>query len=497
VTLFVGLDLGTSGARCLVVDETGSRTAAASRPWTYRWLGMSACELDPKEAWTAVVEATREALADVAADELGAVGITSQRTGVVFLDEEGTELFISPNADGRGVGPGTELEREYGELVYRTAGRLPVMLYLPARLAALKLADPERGSMIAHVLSLSDWAVRKLTGVAATEPTQAVEMLVFDLASGAWSDELCTCLEVPASFLPEVYTPAQPAGGITREAARDLRLPPGLPTVAGGSDTQAAGLAMGVMDPGQAVAVAGTTMLCEQPMAEPTIDHAKRLWTSPHLSGGFVAEAHCGESGIPIQWMAGLMGETPGWIDRTASEAEPGAGGLFFLDPAPSIVGDFPLMRAGSLSFPAPLLALARPRRDVARAVLEGVAFAAAAGLEWTQQVAGPMEDLAVTGGVARSRTFARILASVLDGPVRVASESLGSALGAAIVAAAGGGAHTSVRAASDAMADRGEAVHPERTWVAPTKGAYVGWLERIRRLDQTAFRVGHMIGRA
>jgi sugar (pentulose or hexulose) kinase len=497
VTLFVGLDLGTSGARCLVVDESGSRVAAASRPWTYRSPGLGAYELDSAEAWTAVVEATHEALADVEADRLGAVGITSQRTGVVFLDEAGTELLISPNADGRGVGPGMEFEREHGELVYRTAGRLPVMLYLPARLAALNLADPERANRIAQVLSVSDWAVRKLTGVGATEPTQAAEMLVYDLVSGAWSDALCSLLEVLSSLLPEINPAGHTAGTVTREAAWELWLPAGLPTVAGGSDTQAAALAMGVTEPGQAVVVAGSTMLCDQPMVEPTIDAAKRLWTSPHLSGGFVAEAHCGEAGIPIQWMADLMGETRAWIDQAASGAEAGSGGLFFLDPSPSMVGDFPLMRAGSLSFPAPLLALARPRRDVARAVLEGIAFAAKAGLEWTQEVAGSADDFAVTGGVARSRTFARILATLVDRPVRVAAEPLGSALGAAIVAAAGAGAHESVRAAADAMADRGDEVEPVPEWAGPTAGAYTGWRERVQRMDDNTMRVGHMIGRA
>ena len=274
-------------------------------------------------------------------------------------------------------------------------------------------------------------------------------------------------------------------------------VPAGLPTVAGGADTQAAALAMGVMDAGQAVVVAGSTMLCEQPIAEPLIDDAKRLWTSPHLSGGFVAEAHCGEAGIPIQWMADLMGETPAWIDQAAAEAEPDAGGLFFLDPAPSTAGDFPLMRAGSLSFATPLLPLARPRRAVARAVLEGVAFAAAAGLEWTQQVAGSMEDLAVTGGFARSRTFVRILASALNRPVRAAKEPLGSALGAAIVAASGGGAHGSVRAAADAMAERGNEVEPVPEWIGPTAGAYAGWRERVQRMDDNTMRVSHMISRA
>src|SRR5204863_8136733 len=150
------------------------------------------------------------------------------------------------------------------------------------------------------------------------------------------------------------------------------------------------------------------------------LDAERRLWTSPHLTGGFGLEAHCGESGVPVEWMAALMGESVEWIDEAAAKAEPGAGGLFFVDPAPSRVGDFPLMRTGALSFPAPLLALARSREDVARAVLEGIAFAAATGLDWTADVAGPAEEVALTGGVARSRAFAGILAAALNRPISV-----------------------------------------------------------------------------
>src|SRR5438105_3975621 len=257
-------------------------------------------------------------------------------------------------------------------------------------------------------------------------------MLVYDLAAARWSDELCGCLGVPPSLLPSIAAPGEPVGELTGEAAEQLGLPPGLPTVAGGSDTQAAALAMGVVDPGQAVVVAGSTMLCEQVASRLLLDERRRLWTSPHLSGGFVLEAHCGESGVPLDWMATLMGESPAWIDRAAARAEPGAGGLCFLDPTPSDVGDFPLMRTGALQFPAPLLALARSREDVARATLEGIAFGATAGREWTEELAGRAGDVAVTGGVARSETVARILSTALERPGRRAPEALGGGGGGA-----------------------------------------------------------------
>jgi len=120
---------------------------------------------------------------------------------------------------------------------------------------------------------------------------------------------------------------------------------------------------------------------------------------------------------------------------------------------------------------------------------------AAAAGLEWTQEVAGEPQDIAVTGGVARSRTFVRILATALNRTLRAATEPLGSALGAAIVAAAGAGARASIADAAKAMADAGEEVQPESTWAGPTAGAYAGWLERVQRVDENAMRVSHMIG--
>src|SRR5205823_1976323 len=131
------------------------------------------CELDPTEAWTALVDATRESLSAVKASDVAGIGVTSQRTGVVLLDGDGREIYAGPNADGRGVGPGMDLEREHGDLVYRTAGRLPVMLYLPARLAALRSSTPEIADAARRALSFADWAVHRLTGAAGTEPTQA------------------------------------------------------------------------------------------------------------------------------------------------------------------------------------------------------------------------------------------------------------------------------------------------------------------------------------
>ena len=111
MTLLLGIDLGTSGVRALIVDEEGQRIAAASRSWRYRQEAPGVCELDLQEAWGALADATREALSATNASEVAAIGVTSQRTGVVFLDEGGREVASFPNADGRAVSEGSVQSR--------------------------------------------------------------------------------------------------------------------------------------------------------------------------------------------------------------------------------------------------------------------------------------------------------------------------------------------------------------------------------------------------
>lgn len=477
------------------MNASGDRIAHAARAWSYRVEAPGLCQLDPDEAFAAVAAACREALASVAETDLRAIGVTSQRTGVVLVDEAGRELYAGPNADGRGAATGIALEREHAEVVYRLAGRLPVMLYLPARLGWFRQNAPEILARARRALSFSDWLVRRLTGKEVTEPTQAAEMLVFDLGAGAWSDELCERLGVPRAMLPDVLAPGMPAGNTLPGPAAVIGTGIGIPVVPAGCDTQCAALAMGVASPGAAAVVAGTTMICQQAVAAQVDDAERRLWVSPHHLGGFVAEAHCGEAGAPIDWALGLIREDHEWLDAAADSATPGGGGVAFVDARPSAVGDFALVRTGGLTFPVPLLALARSREDVARALVEGVAFAAVEGLGWLTEAAGAPSSVAVGGGVARLGSFVRVIATALGRPVRAATEPSASARGAAMLAAVGAGAHANVAAAVRAMADAGEEIAPVEGWAEGTAGALAVWRERTTHMEQTAMRVSHLTG--
>src|SRR3990170_4477357 len=159
MSLFAGVDVGTGGVRCSILDERGEAVAAAAHPWRYRTGEQGLTDLDPVVGLEAVAGALRAAFAACDASAVEAIGVCSQRSGVALLDPEGRTIHLGPNADGRAVLQGIEQQRAHGERIYRIAGRLPAMLYLPARLAWLRENAPEDVRRVARALSMADWVV--------------------------------------------------------------------------------------------------------------------------------------------------------------------------------------------------------------------------------------------------------------------------------------------------------------------------------------------------
>jgi sugar (pentulose or hexulose) kinase len=487
VALYAGLDVGTSGGRCLIVDEHGKRAGYGERPWRYTTDESGFPTLEPRAAIEALRASVADALKTCDARDLRSVGVTAQRTGVVFLDETGKELYVGPNTDGRAAQEGIAQEKAHADLIYRIAGRLPAMLYFPARLAWFRAHHPDIEPAVA--LSFGDWIVARITSVWATEPTQAAEMLVYDVAMEHWSPELLGALSVPEGMLPVLRASGEPAG--VSEEGNPLGLPAGLAVCAGGADTQCAALGVGVVDAGAAFVVAGTTMIAEQLIDEFAPDPKGRTWTSPHCVPGVRSqESHCGEAGAALAWLSGLFSESPSSLADGADSSEPGANGIRFFDSYPSTARDFALLRTGGFEFPMPVLALGRGREDFARGLLEGIAFGARAGLDVLADLNGEPTEIAVAGGLARAGAFRAALAGSSERAIRVATETSSSALGAAIVAAAGD--HGGVRAAASAMADRGTEIAPVEAHGYPA--LYASWRKRADALDKDAMKMSGLL---
>jgi len=482
----LALDAGSSGGRCLIVDERGRKLACAAQTWGYSSdpeAGPQSKEFAADRFWSTLSTLVRRALAEAGleASRITGVSATSQRQAIVLLDGQGRELYAGPNQDARALTQGLSLEAEHGRRLYASSGHWPAFLMTPARLLWFREQRPDIFDRVATVLALGDWVLYRLTGERAGERALAGEAGLIDITRRSRDEDAWRLAGLDAGLLPPLVSAGEQVGAVTRKAAAETGLASGTPVYAGGPDSQCALAALGAWQEGEAAAVAGWSAAVQMVTARPVIDPEKRTWAGLHLGEGlWVAESNVGEAGGLWQWWVEmLLGPGPEALaeaDRLAGRARPGSGdALAFLGVAPlsaRLLG----ARLGGLLFPVPLI-LQRPSRDsLLRAVLENVAFALRGALETLETVTGlPAAEIRLGGGMTRSAAFVRLLTDVIRRPVRVAGLPEVSALGAAMCAAVGAGLYGSF-AEAQAMAPASSCLEPDPPTVADYEDFYRRW---------------------
>ena len=244
----MGLDLGGGGIRCLLVDAETGETHATSRNWSAQPLTdpPAGAEYDAEATWRILTEVAREALERSGAKHVLGIAATSMRHGSAVLDQDGRELFLTPNRDARGAGTAFELAANRGSALHRATGHWPNAVQPAGRLRWMVAQRPDLLERAAVHLSLSDWIAFRLSGERATEASQASETGLLRIDERAWAGELADALEIPRALLPELRDPGTRIGGLTPAAAEALGLPVGTPVSVGGADTQCALLGAGV-----------------------------------------------------------------------------------------------------------------------------------------------------------------------------------------------------------------------------------------------------------
>lgn len=462
---FLALDYGTGGGKCALFDATGRSIACVREPWTYDELDLGEGAMgrgyafDPDAFWAALARCTRAALAQSGIDPSAIAGISTsaQRLGTVFLDADGREIFAGPNMDGRGFPGALEVMGRLGmDDGIRITGHWPPFVSTLARLLAHRGASAARP--IATVFTLNDWLTYRLTGERTAEPSNACESLLLDVTTRRWSATIHETFEVAASLLPQVVEPSARVGSVTARAAEQTGLRAGTPVFAGGGDTQCALLGSDVVEPGDAGAVLGTTTPVMTATAEPVFDLSGKLWTGCHvLPGRWTLESNAGDTGIAYEWLLDIFG-LDGEEGFAAAEAAMAAGAQ-----PPSVYGvagpqiwdllNFRPNQALGFVFPHPPFTRRPARGEFCTAFLLNVACAIRANLEQVEAVLGaPVATLTLSGGMTRSAALLRCFAGVQRRPMLVSEEANATALGAAVLAAAGTGTYPSIAAAADAM---------------------------------------------
>ncbi|MFI5228109.1 MAG: xylulokinase [Gemmatimonadales bacterium] len=489
---FLGVDVGTSGVKAVLVAPNGDVTASAVEP-----LGLSAprpgwAEQDPEDWWQASIAAIGSVLAADPRAMVEAVGLSGQMHSSVFLAADGK--IIRPAllwCDGRTTAECRVItERVGGEERLRELACNPALegFTLP-KVLWLRAHEPEAFARLATVLLAKDFVRHRLTGVLATEPSDASATLMFDTARVRWSDEILSAVGLPRSIVPAIGGSSEVLGRVTPEASRLTGLAAGTPVVGGGADNACGAAGVGVVRPGSAVVSWGTSGTVLAPTDSPRVDPLLRVHTFCHVAPGvWYMMGVVLSAGGAFAWYrdqlvrgGGVATDLNEELDAEAASAPRGASGVTFL---PYLQGERTPHRDASARGALLGLSLAHKRAHLTRAVLEGVCFALRDSLSILREVGVRPEELLLTGGGARSPFLRTLQAEVFGLPVRTVNPGEGAAYGAALLAAVGIGAFSDLGSAARATLTRSAPEHPGA-------GAHAAYEEAYQR-----FRAGYAAAR-
>lgn len=295
------VDIGTGNVRVGLVATDGSLLDMRRDNLSYQEDGeqQEAWSFDPDTVWLQVMSLSQQILTPHPGLRIAAITASSQREGIVLLDQEGNSLIGLPNHDHRGRPWEKELDRK--DEIYQKVGRYPTALFSAFKLRGIKERQPGLYQKTKKILSISDWAQYMLSGIMGYEHSQASETLLYDIEAMDWSGELCDAFGISAELLPTLRHSGTVLGNILPEKAAALGLPADIPVVVGGADTQ---LAMKSTQPasGDIVIVSGTTTPIVKIIDSYKVDSQQRTWTGRHVEqGAFVLEANAGVTGLNFQ----------------------------------------------------------------------------------------------------------------------------------------------------------------------------------------------------
>jgi len=479
---FLGLDIGTSGVKAVVVDARGAIQSSITVPLKLSTPRPGWAEQRPQDWWAAATTALRRATRAAKRTRVAAVGLSGQMHSSVFLDARGT--VIRPAllwCDGRTTTECREITQRVGEDRLRewVANAALEGFTLP-KVLWLRTHEPERFARLDKVVLAKDYIRFRLTGALATEPSDASGTLMYDTARRRWSTEIMEAVGLRVSLLPDLGGSSEVLGRVSARAARLTGLLSGTPVVGGGADNACGAAGVGVVSPGDAVASWGTSGTVLAPTAEPRVDPSLRAHTFCHVvpRTWYVMGVMLSAGGA-FAWHRDVMArELRGRRDANqvlndeAAAIPAGAGGVTFL---PYLQGERTPHRDASARGAFAGLSLAHRRAHLTRAVVEGICFGLRDSLSIIRGLGLPVASLLVTGGGAKSPFIRRIQSEVYGLPVVRVNREQGPAFGAALLAAVGVGAFPDLDRACRATLKR---LPPER----PRPDAHRAYEEPYRR---------------
>ncbi len=504
--LLLGIDIGTSSVKAVIYDpDSGAVIATAGQEYPLLKPAPDRAEQEPEAWWEAAKSVVQAALVRAGRRDIMGIGVTGHMHGVAFLDR--LNHSVRPAiiwADQRSGAECQALIDRIGADHYTAiAGTLPAAGFAAATLSWLLKYEPETLDHTYVILLPKDYVRYKLTGNIATDASDAAATGLLDVSVKAWSPEIVGAVGISRTILPPLLDSAAVAGTLTPSAAEALNLTAGIPVVTGCADQAAQAVANGLIAPGTASITIGSGGQVCVPISARRDDGEFRLPTDPR--------AHVFNHAVPGMWY--ILGATLSaglslrWLRDTfsnggdekadylalsdaAAKGTPGAGGLLFL---PYLSGERtphldPLARGAFIG-----LSYHHTRGDLARAVMEGVAFSMRETLHVALSISlnKPITSLVAAGGAMESPVWRQIMADILGLPLCQTALTETTGVGAALLAGVGVGMYENYADASAHTAITMRVTEPDARNAARYDALYAQYLTLYPKLKNDFHQLG------
>lgn len=498
----LGLDLGTTNVKAIIMSENGTVIACATRTNQLIFPETNMVEQDAIAWWTNVVEILQEITKQAGTEivkRIRGICVSSQTVTLLPVDKNGMPLR---NAliwmDSRSTSELNYIVDSIGiDHLISIIGAQPDVAFLPNKILWFRRNEPELFAKTYQILQVSSFINYKLTGKMTMDIDQAVRCQCLDLKSLQWSKEISKVIGVDLNtILPELKLTTEIIGTVSNKAAAQTGLISGIPVVAGASDALASMFATGISTLGEAGESSGTTSLLfvgSDHRSSPNIP----VVTKPCPIDGmpFVFDAPINTSGAALKWYLDTFGQPEKdyatqhnlnlytHLNEIAlNSSTPGSNGVLFF---PYLLGErAPLWNSHARGMFIGL-SLDTTRADMARSVFEGTAFALRHVMETIKASGGNASSLRITGGGAKSRTWSLIKASMLRMPVYILDEKSGDVpFGDALIAGHAIGMFSDLKKSMNQLIQVKEIIQPIDQWAAVYDELYPYYLEMYQHLD-------------
>ncbi len=461
--LFIGVDLGTSAVKLLLVNEKGEilNTVSKEYPLDFPHPGWS--EQKPEDWMKACMDGIPELLENQDAGDVAGLSVAGQMHGLVILDED--DRVIRPAIlwnDGRTFAEVDYLNNTIGkDKLSEWTGNIAFAGFTAPKILWVKKNEPENFARIKKIMLPKDYINYCLTGVHSCDYSDASGMLLLDVEHKKWSAEMMDICSVSEDQMPGLYESYDVIGTIKTEIAEKLGLPEGVKVTAGAGDNAAAAVGTGTVGQGAcniSLGTSGTIFISADKFG---VDSLNSLHSFAHADGKFHLMGCMLSAASCNKWFCEDILGTEDFAaeQKKISEDAYGKNNVFFL---PYLMGERSPINDTDASGTFIGLRMDTTRADMVLAVLEGVSFAIRDSFEVAKKIGVNVPRSRICGGGSKSPLWRKMLAAVLGIPLEILQTEQGPGYGAAILAMVGVGVYPDVKTACDELVHVAEVEEPD-----------------------------------